>query len=116
MADGLRDSGMAPRPPYEGGNVGSSPTPAPGFHWNCGRDPSIGPYGLVEEFGRPRLPVTEEIAGSNPVKTARSKPGTQSLLDQAATIGGELVVVIKHGLARPTRELKTERPDRGSNH
>ena len=28
-------------------------------------------YGLLEESGRPRFPVTEQITGSNPVQTAK---------------------------------------------
>jgi hypothetical protein len=39
-------------------DVGSSPTEAAKF-------------GLLEESGRPRFPVTEQITGSNPVQTAK---------------------------------------------
>ena len=42
-----------------------------GRAWDCGShdagsNPVGHPNGAIGEFGRPRLPVTEKIAGSNP--------------------------------------------------
>ena len=36
----------------------------------AGSIPAEGTYGLLEESGRPHLPVKEKITGSNPVQTA----------------------------------------------
>ncbi len=66
----------------------------------CWFDPSREPqFGVVGEFGRPRFPVTEENAGSNPV-------GSASFLSLSTKWQGNLILNQKMRVRFPARDAK----------